>query len=134
MAQKSPSRKRRKFRRFSAVDERQAKEIGRRIAQARRESDEMTQNQLADLLDVSARSVQDYERGLTVPWRHFQRLEEIFGRPLGWFLHGDPRPRIFDESQDLATRRHDELTRRLDELREAQRVIMTRLNALDRRE
>ena len=91
----------------------------------------MTQAQLADLLNVSARSVQDYEHGITVPWRHFDRLEQITGRPLRWFLHGDEPPHL-DESQDLAARRHDELTRRLDELREEQRMITLRLAALER--
>ena len=126
-------RKRRSFRRFNPVDARQAQEIGRRIGLARRETGGMTQVQLAELLNVSARSVQDYEHGITVPWRHFDRLEQITGKSLRWFLHGDDPPQVIvDESHDLATRRHDELTRRLDELREAQRVIMSRLSALDR--
>ena len=95
----------------------------------------MTQAQLAEVLDISQRSVQDYERGLRVPYKHFERLEQIFGRPLGWFLRGEeiaPGVRIVEGRQDLATRRHDELTRRLDELRETQRVLMSRLDALDR--
>jgi transcriptional regulator with XRE-family HTH domain len=66
------------------------KEIGERIAQARKESGGMTQDELAELLNVSKRSVQDYEAGTTVPWKHFQMLEEVFKRPLGWFLHGEP--------------------------------------------
>ena len=48
----------------------------------------MTQEQLAELLNISTRSLQDYEAGVTVPWRHLQTLETIFRRPLGWFLHG----------------------------------------------
>ena len=94
----------------------------------------MTQIQLAELLNVSARSVQDYEHGVTVPWRFFERLEEITGRPLRWFLHGDEPPQIqvARDLGDVAARRHDELTRRLDELRETQRVLMSRLDALDR--
>ncbi len=49
----------------------------------------MTQEQLAELLNVSTRSVQDYEAGVTMPWKHFQTLETIFKRPLPWFLHGE---------------------------------------------
>lgn len=64
-------------------------EIGARIAQARREADGMTQEQLAELLNVSTRSVQDYEAGVTMPWRHFKLLETAFKRPMGWFLYGD---------------------------------------------
>jgi transcriptional regulator with XRE-family HTH domain len=124
------SRKRRNVRRFQPVDDWQAKEIGRRIQQARRETGGMTQKQLAELLNVSDRSVQDFEHGVRVPWRYFQRLEEITGRSLRWFLHGKPEPtRVVD---DLALRHHDELLRRLDELREAQRVIMSRLDQLER--
>ena len=95
----------------------------------------MTQAQLADLLNVSARSVQDYEHGVTVPWRYFDRLEQIFGKSLAWFLHGDPAPpmRIVDERHDFTLRLHDELMRTLEELRESQRVIMSRLDQLDRR-
>jgi len=49
----------------------------------------MTQDELADLLGVTTRSVQGYEAGDVVPWKHFQRLEDVFQRPLQWFLHGD---------------------------------------------
>jgi transcriptional regulator with XRE-family HTH domain len=66
-----------------------ARDIGERIALARRQAGAMTQEQLAELLNVSTRSVQDYEAGATIPWKHFQRLEIIFEKPLGWFLHGD---------------------------------------------
>lgn len=65
-----------------------AREIGARIAQARLEAGHMTQEELAEALNVSKRSVQDYEAGVTIPWKHFQRLEQIFGRSLDWFLHG----------------------------------------------
>lgn len=103
----------------------------------------MTQTQLADLLDVSARSVQDYERGITVPWRHFQRLEQIFpNRSLRWFLHGEPEPRmrrtdelqaLLDVKDDLG-RSHDALKAQLDVLLEGQRLISLRLDELERQQ
>ncbi len=79
----------RNFRTFLLVRQFAQKEIGQRIALARKEAGGMTQEQLAELLNVSTRSVQDYEAGETVPWKHFQLLEEIFRKPLGWFLHGE---------------------------------------------
>jgi transcriptional regulator with XRE-family HTH domain len=63
--------------------------IGQRIAQARKESGGMTQEELADLLAVTTRSIQGYEAGDVIPYRHFAQLGEIFGRPLEWFLHGE---------------------------------------------
>lgn len=80
----------RTFRTFLLMQQFAAAEIGARIAQARKEAGGMTQEELADLLNVSKRSVQDYEAGVTIPWRHFQRLETIFpNRSMAWFLHGD---------------------------------------------
>jgi transcriptional regulator with XRE-family HTH domain len=116
------------------VTDLEAKEIGRRIALARKEAGAMTQNQLAGLLNVSARSVQDYEHGITVPWRHFDRLEQIFpGKSLAWFLHGEREPPTrAEEDRDRSFRQHEELLQRLDDLREVQRVIMSRLDQLER--
>jgi len=119
------------------------REIGRRIAYARKEHGGMTQAQLSEVLDVSARTVQDYERGLRVPWKHFQRLEEIFGYSIGWWLRGEEPGssmpgRIRAElaaagyDPDVEERRHDELMARLEELRESQRVLMSRLDQLER--
>ena len=78
----------RNFRTFLLMRQFAAREIGARIAQCRREAGGMTQEDLAEALNVSKRSVQDYEAGVTIPWKYFQRLEQIFGRPLDWFLHG----------------------------------------------
>lgn len=66
-------------------------EIGARIAQARREADGMTQETLAEALDLSVRQIQNIEAG-TIPWKHFSRLEAIFEKPLSWFLHGEEDP------------------------------------------
>lgn len=42
-------------------------------------------------------------------WKHFQMLETIFKRPMGWFLHGDGEDNTMTEC----------LTRVEDQLREA---------------
>lgn len=94
-------------------------EIGARIAQARHEAGGMTQEELAEALNVSKRSVQDYEAGVTIPWKHFQRLEQIFKRPIDWFLHGGEEP-----SEDrLAQVLREELEPILQRLREIEALL-----------
>ena len=62
--------------------------IGRRLAQARKEAG-LTQEQLAELVGVTPRSIQGYEAGKVVPYRHLKRLEEITGKPSSWFLRSE---------------------------------------------
>lgn len=84
----------RTFRTFLLMQQFAAHEIGGRIAQARLEAGRMTQEQLADLLGVTTRTVQTWEAGGSIPWKHLQRIEQIFGRSVSWFLRGE------DESED----------------------------------
>lgn len=114
-ARKSVATEARSFRTFLLMQQFAAKEIGARIAQARREASAMTQEQLADLLDVSTRAVQDYEGGVRIPWKHFKRLEQIFGRELEWFLHGEQpeQPALLERLTEL-DRKLDALDRKLD--------------------
>lgn len=63
-------------------------QIGQRIAQARREVG-LNQEELADLMGVSTRSLQGYEAGDVIPYRHFERLSGIVRKPVEWLLHGD---------------------------------------------
>lgn len=62
----------------------------------------MTQPELAELLNVSHRSLQDYEAGGRIPWKHFARLEQIFQKDLEWFLHGESAK--VDDPRELLTR------------------------------
>jgi transcriptional regulator with XRE-family HTH domain len=62
--------------------------IGRRIAQARREAG-LTQEELARLIGVTTRSIQGYEAGNVIPFRHLRKLEEAAEKPRGWLLYGD---------------------------------------------
>jgi transcriptional regulator with XRE-family HTH domain len=80
--------------------------VGRRIVQARRESGGMTQETLAELLCVCKRSVQAYEAGQRIPYRHLPRLAAVFDRPAGWFLHGD-EPAAPQDGDDEIFRRLD---------------------------
>jgi transcriptional regulator with XRE-family HTH domain len=96
-----------------AVD---ASAVGRRIVEARHQAGWMTQQTLAELLCICTRSVQAYESGKRVPYRHLQRLGEIFERPASWFLHGGP-------VEDAASDPGDEVLERLD----AQAALLNRL-------
>jgi transcriptional regulator with XRE-family HTH domain len=62
--------------------------IGRRIAQARREAG-LTQEELGQLIGVTTRSVQGYEAGNVIPFRHLRKLESATGKSRGWLLYGD---------------------------------------------
>jgi transcriptional regulator with XRE-family HTH domain len=66
-----------------------AKEVGRRIAQSRKELDGMTQRELGDLVSVTERSVAAWELGEVIPYRHMRRLEEVLQRPASWLLYGE---------------------------------------------
>ena len=103
------------------MEEFDALEIGARIAQARRERG-LTQEQLAEISSFSKRSLQDYEGGITIPYKHLRELSRILKRKPEWFLYGpEPDTQITDPILDrldelLALR--DPLTELLAELRE----------------
>lgn len=64
-------------------------EIGARIAQARKEAG-LTQDELADILSVVTRTVQNYEAGATKPYTHLRAIADTTGRSVEWLLHGEP--------------------------------------------
>jgi len=103
--------------------------IGARVAQARKEAGAMTQPQLADLLDLSLRQVQNIEAGITVPYKHFSRLEEIFpGRTMGWFLYGGEATSEPDEA--LLADRLEHLEARLGRVEELARSILGEIRSV----
>jgi transcriptional regulator with XRE-family HTH domain len=63
--------------------------VGTRIATARREAG-MTQRQLARELGVTTRSIQNYEAGAVIPYRHLRRIETLTRRRPGWLLAVNP--------------------------------------------
>lgn len=104
----------REFRSFLLVAQLEAKEIGERIAQARNEAG-LTQDELVELATFSKRSLSDYERGATIPYRQMREISKLLDRPVEWFLHGDK----VDESEALGRlaaieRLLGELDRKLD--------------------
>ena len=74
------------------LDERHA--IAGRIAESRRSAG-LTQRELADRLGVTVRTVQNYEAGVAVPYRHLRSIESLGHKPPGWILRGG------DDSRDL---------------------------------
>jgi transcriptional regulator with XRE-family HTH domain len=73
-----------------------ATQIGARIKLARCERG-WTQDELAALASFSKRSLQDYERGVTPPYRKLRELGELLGRPVSWFLYGTEGVAVDDD-------------------------------------
>ncbi len=86
-------------------------EIGTRIAEARKELGGMRQEELADLIHVSVRSMQAYESGEVVPYRKLDDLEKILGKSKAWILHGEAA--VNDRDQQL-----EEISSKLDRILE----------------
>lgn len=84
----------------------EAREIGERIQQARVEAG-LTQAELAELAPFSLRSLQNYEAGITVPYKHLRAIATLLNRNVEWFLHGEQEPSPADE-------RIEELEQRLE--------------------
>lgn len=62
--------------------------IGRRIAEARQRQG-MSQEELGDVVRVATRTVQLWEYGEHIPYKHMRRLEEVLEVAAGWLLHGE---------------------------------------------
>ncbi len=91
------------------------KEVGRRIAQARKETEGMTQRELGDLVGVTERSVAEWEAGGVIPYRHMRRLEEILSKPASWLLYGDDgQPAGLQQQLSEIHTMLDEVLKRLD--------------------
>lgn len=77
-----------------------AREIGQRIAQARKEAGGMSQRELGELLGVSERSVAAYEAGDVIPYRLLRDIERVLGTSAAWVLHGDAANDVRDQQLD----------------------------------
>lgn len=88
-AQKLAATKTRNLRTLLLMEQFAAGEIGARIQQARRERG-LTQEEFAELTTFSKRSLQDYESGVTIPYKHLREISRLLRRPEEWFLYGDP--------------------------------------------
>jgi transcriptional regulator with XRE-family HTH domain len=110
------------------------KRLGERIRRARRETG-LTQRELAEQLGITTRSLQNYEAGTIVPWRHLGRIEVLTHRRAGWLLRDDETGGALEatiadllrtmEQHHILLREHLEIlernTTRLREQREARR-------------
>jgi len=75
--------------------------IGERISRAR-ELAGLRQEDLADLLGVSTRTVQNYEAGATGAHKHLRLIAEITKVRLPWLLHGEEPAQGDPESDKLS--------------------------------
>lgn len=91
-----------------------AREIGGRISQARVEAGGMTQVELAQFLKVAQRTMQAYEQGEIIPYKHLRTLERVLNRPVAWFLHGDDAIQAPSELHDEIMASCTEINRKLD--------------------
>jgi transcriptional regulator with XRE-family HTH domain len=85
-------------------------QIVQRIARAREEAG-LTQQEAADILGVHKRTIENWEH-VRVPWRDLNRVAEVYGKPLDWFLHGD----IATEPDEETHARLERIERVLEEL------------------
>jgi transcriptional regulator with XRE-family HTH domain len=125
-AKKTAATNARSFRTFLLMQQFDSQAIGARIAQARREANGMTQETLGDLIGLSKRSVQDYEAGATIPWKHLREMARVLDKHVDWFLRGI-EPDGDSPSPDALAR----LERRVEELqgslRDLQRFLREKL-------
>lgn len=78
----------RTFRTFLLVAQLEPGAIQARIRQARKEAD-LTQQELADLLERHKRTVENYENVRVPEWAELAKIARVLDRPIEWFLHGD---------------------------------------------
>jgi PAS domain S-box-containing protein len=91
-------------------------EIGARLALARKQAG-LTQKALAEKLGVTRRSIQGYEAGSVVPYKHLDRLGELLGETPAWFLGGEQtHPVTTAPVAQLRAAIHEELVAVLSEL------------------
>lgn len=119
--------RRNEFRTLRLVSSQEQREIGRRVALARKRAG-MTQRELADALGVTTRSIQHYESGAVVPYKHLRRLELLTRTRPGWILDGKGEPEgsfgleqvweALEQHRELMLAHLEEMQRHTERLRE----------------
>jgi transcriptional regulator with XRE-family HTH domain len=82
------------------------KEIGGRIQEAREKAG-LRQEDLADLIEMSTRQVQNYEAGGSKPFAKLKAIAGATGVTVEWLLHGDPERDESVTPAELALLRED---------------------------
>ena len=103
-----------------AVDRDSQREVGARIAEARRHAG-LTQRELAGMLDVTVRTVQNYEAGVAVPYRHLRTIESLGHKRPGWILDGGDNDDLLATIwalHDAMERHHELMLSQLEEMRQ----------------
>lgn len=77
----------RTFRTFLLLMELEPDRIRARLRQARKETG-LSQADLAELLGVHKRTIENYEN-VRVPWDHLNDYARLTNRPVEWFLYGE---------------------------------------------
>jgi transcriptional regulator with XRE-family HTH domain len=101
---------------------------GRRIAEARGDA-RLSQRALAVELGVSVRTIQNYEAGRFVPYRHLDALSRLLHRPSSWLLYGLDQPEgdrlvlRLRQQRELLDRNLERLAALRDELLERGRTL-----------
>lgn len=118
----------RNFRSFLLMSQLQAREIGGRIKQ-KRVARGMTQEELASMASFSARSLQDYENGVTIPYRHFQEIGRLLDATPEFLMYGrDDQPADEPPSQPSTRDLLEGIAIALAELADGQREIVRLLH------
>lgn len=89
---------------------------GTRVAAARKKA-HLSQRTLAAELGVSVRTMQNYEAGKFVPYRHLDALSRLLGRSPSWLLYGHERPES-DRLLASVREQRNQLRHNLERLRE----------------
>lgn len=91
-----------------------AREIGARIALARKETGGMAQRELGELIGVSERSVAAYETGEVIPYRFMVAIGTALGVDPAWIMHGDDANDVRDEQLDEVLKLLRAIKKKLD--------------------
>lgn len=92
-----------------------AREVGQRIIAARREFG-MSQKELAELVQVSERSMQSYESGQVVPYRKLKDLAMVLNVSTSWILHGEAAKESAGDLAPILERISEQLDRIVEAL------------------
>jgi transcriptional regulator with XRE-family HTH domain len=114
----------RNLRRLLLLNVFEPEEIGARIKDARERAG-LRQEDLADLIGMSTRQVQNYEAGMSKQYSKLKGIAEATGATVEWLLHGD--------EDGASPRGAGELAARLGSLEERQGHVEELLRELLRR-